>query len=66
METGAHGDSLDDNRRRARVEEYIWLIFRNIADLPPGAQDLMRAFALLPPATYLFYLFFSTVTAISS
>jgi tetratricopeptide (TPR) repeat protein len=50
VETGAHGDNLD-TLRRAKVEEYIWLIFKNIADLPPTAQELLRAFALLPPAT---------------
>lgn len=50
VDTGAHGDNLDI-LRRAKVEEYIWLIFKNIADLPPTAQELLRAFALLPPAT---------------
>jgi len=51
VETGAHGDSLSDLRKRAKVEEYIWLIFKNIAEVPPTAQELLRAFALLPPAT---------------
>lgn len=53
VDTGAHGYSLDDLRKRAKVEEYIWLIFKNIADVPPTAQELLRAFALLPPATAL-------------
>lgn len=51
VDTGAHGYSLDDLRKRAKVEEYIWLIFKNIAEVPPTAQELLRAFALLPPAT---------------
>ena len=51
VETGTHGDSLSDLRKRAKVEEYIWLIFKNIAEVPPTAQELLRTFALLPPAT---------------
>lgn len=49
--TGAHGDSLADNAKRARVEEYIWLIFQNITQLRDGDKEMLRAFVLLPVAT---------------
>ena len=51
VNTGTHGDSLDDNAKRAKVEEYIWLIFKNIADISDHSKMLLKAMALLPTAT---------------
>ena len=51
VETGAHGHSLEDQAKRAKVEEYIWLIFENVTQLHDGEKALLRAFALLPTAT---------------
>ncbi len=51
VNTGTHGDSLDDNAKRAKVEEYIWLIFDNIADVSDHSKVLLKAMALLPIAT---------------
>lgn len=51
VSTGKHGDSVADNRKRAKIEEYIWLIFSNVKDLGYDAKQILRGMALLPVAT---------------
>ena len=51
VETGEHGLSIEDNAKRAKVEEYVWLIFKNIATVSDSGKEILRAFALLPTAT---------------
>jgi tetratricopeptide (TPR) repeat protein len=51
VETGTHGISVEDNAQRAKVEDYIWLIFENIADISTEAKEILKAIALLPVAT---------------
>lgn len=51
VSTGKHGDSVTDNAKRAKIEEYIWLIFSNVKDLGDDAKQLLRGMALLPVAT---------------
>jgi tetratricopeptide (TPR) repeat protein len=50
VETGGHGNSLADNAKRAKVQDYIWLIFENITNIGELQQLILRAFALLPTA----------------
>ena len=42
--------SVEDNAKRAKVEEYVWLIFKNIATVSDSGKEILRAFALLPTA----------------
>jgi tetratricopeptide (TPR) repeat protein len=51
VSTGKHGDSVMDNAKRAKIEEYIWLIFSNVKDLGDDAKQILRGMALLPVAT---------------
>lgn len=51
VSTGKHGDSVADNRKRAKIEEYIRLIFSNVKDLGDDAKQILRGMALLPVAT---------------
>jgi hypothetical protein len=51
VETGGHGDSVDSNAKRAKVQEYIGLIFQNISQISESQQMALKAIALLPPAT---------------
>ena len=51
VETGEHGKSLEDNTKRAKIEDYIWLIFQNIADISEPSKAILKAMALLPIAT---------------
>lgn len=51
VSTGKHGDSVADNAKRAKIEEYIWLIFNNVKDLGDDAKQILRGMALLPVAT---------------
>jgi tetratricopeptide (TPR) repeat protein len=51
VSTGKHGDSAADNAKRAKIEEYIWLIFSNVEDLSDDAKQILRGMALLPVAT---------------
>jgi tetratricopeptide (TPR) repeat protein len=51
VSTGKHGNSVADNAKRAKIEEYIWLIFSNVRDLGDDAKQVMRGMALLPVAT---------------
>jgi tetratricopeptide (TPR) repeat protein len=47
--TGKHGDNYE--AKRAKIEEYIWLIFSNVKDLGDDAKQILRGMALLPAAT---------------
>ena len=47
--TGEHGNNYD--KKRAKIEEYIWLIFSNVKDLGENAKQILRGMALLPVAT---------------
>lgn len=47
--TGKHGDNYA--AKRAKIEEYIWLIFKNVKDLGNDAKQILRGMALLPVAT---------------
>jgi tetratricopeptide (TPR) repeat protein len=51
VETGTHGITVEDNAQRAKVEDYIWLIFQNIADISTQAKEILKTIALLPVAT---------------
>jgi tetratricopeptide (TPR) repeat protein len=51
VSTGKHGDSVTDNRKRDKIEEYIWLIFSHVKDLDDDAKQILRGMALLPVAT---------------
>ena len=51
VSTGKHGDSVADNAKRAKIEEYIWLIFSNVKDLGDDAKQILKGMALLPVAT---------------
>jgi tetratricopeptide (TPR) repeat protein len=46
-----HSVTIGEEVKRAKIEEYIWLIFKNVKDLPDTAKEMLRAFALLPPPT---------------
>lgn len=46
VETGKHGDSLGINAKRATVENYIWLIFENIADISDPAKEILKIAAV--------------------
>ena len=50
IDMGEHGDSLENNFKRAKVEEYIWFIFETMTDLSEDLQNILRAFVLLPLA----------------
>jgi tetratricopeptide (TPR) repeat protein len=50
VETGGHGDSVDSNAKRAKVQEYIGLIFQNISQISEHAQTALKAMTLLPSA----------------
>jgi hypothetical protein len=50
IDTGDHGDSLEVNLKRAKVNEYIFFIFKSIAEIPEKHQEILKAFALLPLA----------------
>jgi hypothetical protein len=49
VNTGRHGDYYET--KRAKIEEYIWLIFSNVKDLGDDAKQILRGMALLPVAT---------------
>jgi NB-ARC domain len=49
VNTGRHGDYYET--KRAKIEEYIWLIFSNVKDLGDDAKQILRGMALLPLAT---------------
>ena len=49
VSTGKHGDNYD--AKRAKIEEYIWLIFTNVKDLGDDTKQILRGMALLPVAT---------------
>ncbi len=51
VSTGTHGDSLKDNPKRAKIEDYIWLIFKEVKNLGDTAQQILKVMALLPVAT---------------
>ena len=51
VSTGKHGNSVTNNAKRAKIEEYIWLIFSNVKDLGDDAKQILRGMALLPVAT---------------
>ena len=46
-----HSESIGEEVKRAKISEYIWLIFKSVKELPQQAREMLRAFALLPPAT---------------
>ena len=41
--TGKHGDNYA--AKRAKIEEYIWLIFKNLKDLGDDAKQILRGMA---------------------
>ncbi len=51
LSTGKHGDSIRENRKRSKIEEYIWLIFNQVQGLDDKSKDILRGMTLLPLAT---------------
>ena len=51
IDVAAHSETIGEEVKRAKIGEYIWLIFKNVKELPDQAREMLRAFALLPPAT---------------
>jgi tetratricopeptide (TPR) repeat protein len=51
LSTGKHGDSVIENRKRSKIEEYIWLIFNQVQGLDDKSKDILRGITLLPLAT---------------
>ena len=47
---GKHGDNYDNEAKRTKIEEYIWLIFSNVKDLGDDAKLILKGMALLPVA----------------
>ncbi len=50
IDTGEHGNTDAMNLKRAKVNEYIFFIFKNISSIPEKHREILKAFALLPPA----------------
>ena len=48
---GQHGLSVITNLKKAKIEDYIWLIFSQVKGLDEGSKHLLKAMALLPVAT---------------
>ena len=42
----SHSETIGEEVHHAKIEEYIWLIFKNVNQLPDQAQEMLRAFAL--------------------
>jgi tetratricopeptide (TPR) repeat protein len=49
--TGKHGSVVATNLKKAKIEDYIWLIFSQVKGLDEGSKHLLKAMALLPVAT---------------
>ncbi|MEZ4886798.1 MAG: tetratricopeptide repeat protein [Chitinophagales bacterium] len=52
IDAGAGADAEQNRPKQAKVADYIWFIFRKISHLAPTAKELLRAFVLLPTATF--------------
>ncbi len=50
IDTGEHGDTVSENLKRGKVNEYIFFIFKSIAVIPEKDQEILKAFTLLPLA----------------
>lgn len=51
VSTGKHGSNVKDNLKRAKSEDYIWLIFSKVKNLGNDSKNLLKAMALLLVAT---------------
>lgn len=49
--TGKHGSVVATNLKKAKIEDYIWLIFSQVKGLDKESKQLLKAMALLPVAT---------------
>ena len=49
--TGKHGSVVATNLKKAKIEDYIWLIFSQVKGLDDESKHLLKAMALLPVAT---------------
>ena len=49
--TGKHGSVVATNLKKAKIEDYIWLIFSQVKGLDEESKHLLKAMALLPVAT---------------
>jgi tetratricopeptide (TPR) repeat protein len=49
--TGKHGSVVATNLKKAKIENYIWLIFSQVKALDEDSKQLLKAMALLPVAT---------------
>lgn len=49
--TGKHGSVVATNLKKAKIEDYIWLIFSQVKGLNEGPKQLLKAMALLPVAS---------------
>lgn len=49
--TGKHGSVVATNLKKAKIEDYIWLIFSQVKGLDEESKQLLKAMALLPVAT---------------
>jgi tetratricopeptide (TPR) repeat protein len=49
--TGKHGSVVATNLKKAKIEDYIWLIFSQVKGLDERSKHLLKAMALLPVAT---------------
>ena len=49
--TGKHGSVVATNLKKAKIEDYIWLIFNQVKGLDNASKQLLKAMALLPVAT---------------
>ena len=49
--TGKHGSVVPTNLKKAKIEDYIWLIFSQVKGLGDNSKQLLKVMALLPVAT---------------
>lgn len=49
--TGKHGSVVSSNPKKAKIEDYIWLIFSQVKGLGEEPKHLLKTMALLPVAT---------------
>ena len=52
IDTGQHGQSVEDRAKQAKLDAYLDFIFEEMTVLPEGQKNALRAFALLPPAIF--------------
>ena len=52
IDTGQHGQSVEDRAKQAKLDAYLDFIFEEMTVLPESQKNALRAFALLPPAIF--------------